>query len=84
MFGRVDEKPEASNTGYDRGDSFKDEDLQDLVSALSRQYPRSHTHRQPSYPPTPSIFDIANASRPEKAPAIALAVKNIAIRVWLS
>jgi hypothetical protein len=25
-----------------------------------------------------------NASKPEKAPAIALAVKNTAIRVWLS
>jgi hypothetical protein len=32
----------------------------------------------------PSIFAIPNASKPEKAPAIALAVKKTAIRVWLS
>jgi hypothetical protein len=30
------------------------------------------------------MFAIPNASKPEKAPAIALAVKKIAMRVWLS
>jgi hypothetical protein len=81
VFGRVDEKPKASDAGYDGGNTFKDEDLRVSVSKLSRLFSRRLTHRQPSYPPTPSIFEIANASKPENAPAIALAVKNIAIRV---
>lgn len=81
MFGRVDEKPEASDTGYDRGDAFEDENLQASVLMFSKQCSKEHTHRQPSYPPTPSIFEMANASKPEKAPAIALAVKKIAMRV---
>lgn len=81
MLGRIDEKPEASDAGYDGGDAFEDEDLRVSVFKLSRPLFRRLTHRQPSYPPTPSIFEIANASKPENAPAIALAVKKIAIRV---
>jgi hypothetical protein len=81
VCGRIDEKPEASDAGYNGCDTFKDEDLRVSVLNLTRPYPRRHTHRQPSYPATPSIFEIANASKPEKAPAIALAVKNMAMRV---
>lgn len=80
----VHEEPEACHTSRDRGDAFQDEDL--TMSAVFSNIENADeiTHRQPSYPPTPSMFAIPNANKPEKAPAIALAVKKIAMRVWLS
>lgn len=43
-----------------------------------------HTHRQPSYPPIPSIFAMANASNPENAPPDAADEYKRAIRVCVS
>lgn len=45
---------------------------------------RMKIHRHPSSPPTPSILEMANASRPEKAPATDAALKNSACRSWIS
>ena len=41
-------------------------------------------HRQPANPATPSIFWIAKASKPEKAPAMEAAEKKTARRVCTS
>ncbi len=45
---------------------------------------RRKIQRQPARPPMPSRFSIANANKPEKAPARDAAEKKTAIRVWIS
>jgi len=51
-----------------------------IVAKHAKRDKKTYIHRQPLYPPTPLIFEMAYARSPENAPAIEAAEKNKACR----